>query len=76
MITSLLEKLIKRLSKKKDLNEIQKIILTVDASYPNDVGCFCVFLLNYCVLKPGEAMFLKANEPHAYLSGGKDELNH
>lgn len=37
--------------------------------YPNDVGCFCVFLLNYIKLKPGEAIFLGANEPHAYIAG-------
>lgn len=37
--------------------------------YPFDVGCFCVFLLNYVCLNPGEAIFLAANEPHAYLSG-------
>jgi mannose-6-phosphate isomerase len=37
--------------------------------YPNDVGCFCVFLLNYIKLQQGEAIFLTANEPHAYISG-------
>lgn len=39
------------------------------SQYPRDVGCFCVFLLNYIQLAPGEAIFLAANEPHAYLSG-------
>lgn len=39
--------------------------------YPTDVGCFCLFFLNYLELKPGEALFLAANEPHAYISGGK-----
>ena len=33
------------------------------------MGVFCVYLLNYIVLKPGEALFLGANEPHAYISG-------
>lgn len=37
--------------------------------YPNDVGCFCVFLLNYICLQPGQAIFLPANEPHAYIKG-------
>ena len=37
--------------------------------YPGDVGVFCVYLLNYARLKPGEALFLAANEPHAYISG-------
>ncbi|QRV72320.1 mannose-6-phosphate isomerase [Ceratobasidium sp. AG-Ba] len=37
--------------------------------YPGDVGVFCVFLLNVVELKEGEAMFLQADEPHAYISG-------
>lgn len=37
--------------------------------YPNDVGVFCSFFLNYIYLLPGQSMFLSANEPHAYLSG-------
>lgn len=38
--------------------------------FPGDVGCFCIYFFNYLVLKPDEAIFLRANEPHAYLSGG------
>ena len=30
---------------------------------------FCVYMLNYHVLEPGEALYLGANEPHAYLAG-------
>ena len=37
--------------------------------YPNDIGIFCVFFLNHFTLQAGEAVFLAANEPHAYLSG-------
>ncbi|KAJ1967831.1 Mannose-6-phosphate isomerase [Dispira parvispora] len=37
--------------------------------FPGDVGCLCVFVLNNVHLIPGEAIFLGANEPHAYLSG-------
>ena len=36
---------------------------------PKDSGAFLPYLLNYMILKPGEAIFLPANEPHAYLSG-------
>ncbi len=28
-----------------------------------------VYLLNYIVLQPGEALYLGANEPHAYIAG-------
>lgn len=40
--------------------------------YPGDVGCFGIYLFNYVVLQPGEAIYLGANEPHAYLSGGEN----
>ena len=30
---------------------------------------FCAYVLNYVVLRPGQAMYMAANEPHAYLSG-------
>jgi mannose-6-phosphate isomerase len=39
------------------------------SQFPDDVGCFCVFLLNYACLREGDAIFLAANVPHAYLSG-------
>ena len=37
--------------------------------FPGDVGCFVIYFLNLIQLKPGEAMFLGPNLPHAYLSG-------
>lgn len=41
----------------------------LNSQYPGDVGVFCVFFLNYLRLQSGEAVFLAANEPHAYISG-------
>lgn len=63
----------------KKLNDVRVRQLTrafdkLYAFYPEDVGCFCLFFLNYLELKPGEALFLAANEPHAYISGGKTAL--
>jgi mannose-6-phosphate isomerase len=37
--------------------------------FPGDVGVFAPYWLNVLRLQPGEAVFLGANEPHAYLSG-------
>lgn len=37
--------------------------------YPDDSGLFSPLLLNVVKLKPGEAMFLFAETPHAYLQG-------
>ena len=48
-----------------------ELFLRLHHQFPGDCGCFCIYFLNYMMLKPGEAMFLEANLPHAYLSGGK-----
>lgn len=50
---------------------IEELALRVHSQFPEDVGVFSLFFLNFVVLKPGQAIFLAANEPHAYLSGGE-----
>ena len=45
------------------------LCLSLQSQFPNDVGIFCAFLLNHLSLSPGQALFLGANEPHAYLQG-------
>ena len=47
----------------------EKLIMRLHQQYPHDVGVLSVFFLNLIVLKPGEAIYLAANEPHAYVSG-------
>ncbi|MGW0737892.1 mannose-6-phosphate isomerase, class I [Streptomyces sp. NPDC002851] len=37
--------------------------------YPGDAGVIAAMLLNYVQLQPGEALFLGAGVPHAYLNG-------
>lgn len=46
-------------------------MLRLHSQYPGDIGCFSIYFLNHMVLDPGQAMFLGANEPHAYLRGGQ-----
>ena len=48
----------------------RSLLLRLNGQFPGDVGCFCIFFLNFVTLKPGEALYLAPNEPHAYLSGG------
>ena len=43
--------------------------LDMSHPFPAQVGVFCAYLMNHLVLGPGEAIFLPANEPHAYLKG-------
>jgi mannose-6-phosphate isomerase len=68
-----LEVVVKRLGSPQDHQEgsIESLFLRLNQQFPGDVGCFCALFLNYVILQPGEAMFLAANLPHAYLSGGR-----
>lgn len=52
-------------------NSNGELLLRLHSQYPGDIGCFSIYFLNYVVLEPGEAMFLGANEPHAYIYGGQ-----
>ncbi len=42
--------------------------------YPGDVGLFSPLMLNVVELQPGQAMFLDAETPHAYLKGTAVEI--
>uniref|UniRef100_A0A7N0SZV4 Mannose-6-phosphate isomerase n=1 Tax=Kalanchoe fedtschenkoi TaxID=63787 RepID=A0A7N0SZV4_KALFE len=53
----------------RELKERELLVLRLEEQYPGDVGVISAFFLNYVRLKPGEALYLGANEPHAYLSG-------
>lgn len=50
--------------------DVVNLVLTLSEDFPDDIGIFCAYLLNYLKLQPGEAIFLGAGEPHAYVSGG------
>jgi len=50
-------------------DELISLFHRLNSQYPGDVGVFCVFFLHNVCLEPGQAIFLAANEPHAYLSG-------
>ena len=52
-----------------------ELLLQLHQQYPGDIGCFAIYFLNLLTLKPGEAMFLEANVPHAYLKGGEPYLS-
>ncbi|KAJ5628050.1 hypothetical protein N7490_010278 [Penicillium lividum] len=52
-----------------DSAELAAIIQRLNEQFPNDIGLFVFFFLNFIKLEPGEAMFLKADDIHAYVSG-------
>lgn len=45
------------------------VILSLAEQYPGDVGLFAPLLLHVLTLQPGEAMYLDACTPHAYIRG-------
>ncbi|WP_033847787.1 MULTISPECIES: mannose-6-phosphate isomerase [Yersinia pseudotuberculosis complex] len=51
------------------LGEPWDTIRSISCFYPDDSGLFSPLLLNVVTLQPGEAMFLYAETPHAYLNG-------
>ena len=50
-------------------DELFQLILTLSEQYPGDIGLFSPLILNTLTLTPGEAMFLDACTPHAYIKG-------
>jgi mannose-6-phosphate isomerase len=50
--------------------ELASLIVRLNDQFEGDVGLFVVFFVNYVKLDVGEALFLRADDIHAYLSGG------
>ncbi|KAH8381681.1 hypothetical protein KR093_010655 [Drosophila rubida] len=50
-------------------NKLFDIFNKVNDDFPGDVGILCLFFLNLVRLRPGQAIYLGANEIHAYLDG-------
>ncbi|MFA0087159.1 mannose-6-phosphate isomerase, class I [Vibrio sp. 10N.261.51.F12] len=57
-----------------DGGELATFILELNEYYPKDVGLLSPLMLNVVVLQPGEAMYLDAGTPHAYVRGTALEL--
>lgn len=46
-----------------------ELVTRLNGQYGRDIGIFVQFFLNYVHLQPGEALFLVADDIHAYISG-------
>ena len=53
-------------------NVYANLLPRLNSQFPCDRGLFITFFLNYICLQPGEAIYLRANDIHAYISGGRD----
>ncbi|WRT70942.1 mannose-6-phosphate isomerase [Kwoniella shivajii] len=73
LVTTAVRSLVERYKKGDDVLEAEKSVadlaIMLNEQYPDDVGVLCVFFLNVVELKKGEAAFLEANSPHAYIKG-------
>jgi mannose-6-phosphate isomerase len=72
IVKTQISKLIERISREDPLptkGSLNEVLKRIEAQYPGDVGVFSIILLNYVSLKPGEGLYLAADEPHAYISG-------
>jgi mannose-6-phosphate isomerase len=52
-----------------DDDQAYKWMIDLHRGYPADIGIFSPVLLNLICLKPGQAMYLRAGELHAYIDG-------
>ncbi|KAF2882815.1 hypothetical protein ILUMI_23327 [Ignelater luminosus] len=71
-ITEQLKQMLQKFSffdEEKRNSQLAPLVERLYSQFPNDVGCFAVYFLNYLKLKPLEALYLGPNEPHAYLYG-------
>mmetsp|Transcript_36782 Transcript_36782/g.59434 ORF Transcript_36782/g.59434 Transcript_36782/m.59434 type:complete len:440 (-) Transcript_36782:2984-4303(-) len=73
-VKSQVDKLVARLEKTDDLKMPNELALRLAKQYPGDVGVFCAYFMCYRKLAPGQAVFLGADEPHAYLAGDCAEI--
>ena len=49
--------------------ELCELVQRCNSQFPQDIGLFVLFFLNLVKLEPGQAMYLKADDIHAYISG-------
>ncbi|GAK82594.1 mannose-6-phosphate isomerase [Vibrio ponticus] len=48
---------------------LMALIVELETQYPGNIGLFVPLTLNIITLEPGQAMFLDAETPHAYIKG-------
>jgi mannose-6-phosphate isomerase len=57
-----------------DVASADPLLSLLWSHYPGDAGCAVAMMLNRVSVTPGQALFLDAGQPHAYLSGVAVEL--
>lgn len=52
--------------------ELAEWVIRLNEQFEHDIGLFVMFFLNLVKLEVGEAIYLKADDIHAYLHGGRN----
>lgn len=53
----------------REQSPLAQLVIMLSGQYPGDIGLLAPLMLNVVELVPGEAMFLDAGTPHAYIQG-------
>jgi len=61
--------MMERLSAKDNPSDLDSLIMKLATQFPGDSGIFAPIIFNYLKLKKGDAFYIGANEPHAYIYG-------
>lgn len=61
--------LLNRLEEMEERSELEQLMLDLSNQFPGDAGIVAPLLFNIVTCQKGEAIFIDANEPHAYISG-------
>lgn len=51
------------------LTKVYGVVIRLYQQFPDDIGIFCPFFMNYVQMDVGECLYMPQNTPHAYLSG-------
>ena len=68
-VTDLIQRLVSEINTRNDRTAQDEWIIKLVEQHPNDRGILSAYFLNIIHLAPGQAVFLRPNEPHAYLQG-------
>ena len=68
-LDSLCSQMAFNINRKENPSERDHLFIELRGKYGADIGLIVIYFLNLINLKKGEAVFLKAGVPHAYLAG-------
>jgi mannose-6-phosphate isomerase len=74
LLPQLLDSCVRQVKERGEFDLECRTVLELGEAYPGDAGVLAAMLLNRIVLKPGEAIYLPAGNPHAYLRGTGIEI--